>query len=94
MNLYYVRGYLWLYIFVNMDFYCNFCIYNAVPVNLLPGVEFVLYIKDHNGNKFDFKLCVILDKLSLFTTFCQIKRKTIAIWLSSHILSQHTKFKY
>ncbi len=37
---------------------------------LLPGVEIVLYIKDHNGNKFYFKLyCVILDELSVFTTF-------------------------
>ncbi len=69
MNLYYVYGYLWLYIFVNVEFYCNFCIYNAVSVYLLPGVEFVLYIKDHNGNKFYLKLyCVILDELSVFTT--------------------------
>ncbi len=38
----------------------------------------MLYIKDHNGNKFYPKLyCVILDELSVFTTlfFCQIKRK-------------------
>ncbi len=50
---------------------------NVVSVYLLPGVEIVLYIKDHNGNKFYFKLyCVILDELSVFTTFsCQIKRK-------------------
>ncbi len=51
---------------------------NAVSVYLLPGVEIVLYIKDHNGNKFYFKLCcVILEELSVFTTlfFCQIKRK-------------------
>uniref|UniRef100_A0A672T7Q3 Sacsin-like n=1 Tax=Sinocyclocheilus grahami TaxID=75366 RepID=A0A672T7Q3_SINGR len=41
---------------------CNFCIYNAVPVYLLPGVKFVLYIKDHNGNKFCFKL-YFCDKL-------------------------------
>ncbi len=62
----------WLCVIVHFckyGFYCNFCIYNAVPVHLLPGVEFVLYIKDHNGNKFDFKLCVILDELSVFTTF-------------------------
>ncbi len=76
MNLYYVYGYLWLYISVNVEFYCNFCIYNAVSVYLLPGVEFVLYIKDHNGNKFYFKLyCVILDKLSVFTTFLSNKKK-------------------
>ncbi len=31
--------------------------------------QIVLYIKDHNGNKFYFKLyCVILDELSVFTT--------------------------
>ncbi len=38
----------------------------------------MLYIKDHNGNKFYPKLyCVILDELSVFTTlfFCQIKKK-------------------
>ncbi len=30
----------------------------------------MLYIDDHNGNKFYLKLyCVILDKLSAFTTF-------------------------
>ncbi len=48
-----------------------------MSVYLFPGVEIVLYIKDHNGNKFYFKLyCVILDELSVFTTlFCQIKRK-------------------
>ncbi len=45
-------------------------------VYLLPGVDFVLYIKDHNGNKFYFKLyCVILDELSVFTTFLSKKRK-------------------
>ncbi len=27
-----------------MEFYCNFYIYNAVSVYLLPGVEFVLYM--------------------------------------------------
>ncbi len=49
-----------------------------MSVYLLPGVKIVLYIKDHNGNKFYPKLyCVILDELSVFTTlfFCQIKRK-------------------
>ncbi len=41
---------------------------------LLPGVEIVLYIKDHNGNKFYFKLyCVILDELSVFTTLFFVK---------------------
>ncbi len=31
--------------------------------------QIVLYIKDHNGNKFYFKLyCVILEELSVFTT--------------------------
>ncbi len=43
---------------------------------LLPGVDFVLYIKDHNGNKFYFKLyCVILDELSVFTTFLSKKER-------------------
>ncbi len=68
-----------------MEFYCNIFIYNAVSVYLLPGVEFVLYIKDHNGNKFYFKLCVILDELSVFTTFCQIKKKS-GMWERWHIL--------
>ncbi len=59
-----------------MEFDCNLCIYNAMPVYLLPGVKFVLNIKDHNGNKFFLKLyCVILDKLSVFTTFLSNKRK-------------------
>ncbi len=42
--------------------------------------QIVLYIKDHNGNKFYLKLyCVILDELSVITTFfCQIKRKKAA----------------
>ncbi len=57
----------------------SFLYLNVVSVYLLPGVEMeiVLYIKDHNGNKFYFKLyCVILDELSVCTTFfCQIKRK-------------------
>ncbi len=42
-----------------MEFYCNFCIYNAVSVDLLPGVEIVLYIKDHNGNKFILNFIVL-----------------------------------
>ncbi len=58
-----------------MEFYSHFCIYNAVQVYLLPGVEFVLYIKDHNGNNFYFKPCVILDKLSVFTTFLSNQKK-------------------
>ncbi len=37
----------------------------------------MLYIKDHDGNKFYFKLyCVILDKFSVFTTlFLSNKKK-------------------
>ncbi len=36
----------------------------------------MLYIKDHNGNKLYFKLyCVILDELSVFTTFLSNKNK-------------------
>ncbi len=53
----------------------------------VPGVEIVLYIKDHNGNKFYSKLyCVILDELSEYTTlfFCQIKRKKESFARKAH----------
>ncbi len=47
-----------------------------MSVYLLPGVKIVLYIKDHNGNKFYPKLyCVILDELSVFTTLFFLSNK-------------------
>ncbi len=63
---------MWLFVIVN---FCKCGIYFIVIFVFIMQCkctcyrEFVLYIKDNNGNKFYFKPCVILDKLSVFTTF-------------------------
>ncbi len=67
-----------------------------MSVYLLPGVEIVLYIKDHNGNKFYFKLyCVILDELSVCTTFfCQIKRKKESVYFNYIVILYDLLFRF
>ncbi len=79
MSLYYERGYLWLYILVNVEFYCHFCVYNVVPVYLLPCftsmttmetsfiLNFVLsltnWLMEVNGHQSDLATNILVNKL-------------------------------